>query len=767
MAHGRFGRRFRVMLLCVLATLALGCGSGPYASFRVETTVHPDGSCDRTIWQPKGTSLETQALQAAVAAGKLPNIARPQHEFLPDEALTPEWNARWTTVTDASGAPREPGSNSAQDNFQYFIARGTFSSPGQIPAHYRYGNMNCPEAGASELLRHYTRVDYGFVVEHRWQEKITNALTTTAFLAARDEFLDLVIPPCLDEFEKEYSKDYDVSGLASFIRTDGRRFLEEASLVFYERCTGQDPVFGNDGRLDPELETRLATMARRVGLDFFDAKGKVISDSEEAKRRVKAFCGRLLTQYVKHRDGRAVSAHEAEALIQALETTDRRAAKALERAGKKVEERLKQDRELDKRLRMAAVRAFGFYPPFTFPLLSELPRYEFTLRLPGALIETNGIGTEGGRTRWKFTTGELNPDGYEMKARSISIDRDGQRRVLGREVLFDEDTAFEFMEVVGSEGPVDRSGSHDEPDRRSPGIDELEDPQFRRRCPRVQASQNAVRQTARRRSAMRIVHALTIIAGCALGLVAYRALTPRLNARYRPLGQVYGLVMGTVAGPLFAAGVVLARRRLRGDSTVMSQPGHWLVVLGLAAVLANAAAIAAYYGWYLAVSPAEAASRPPHWVPFHVAWAPSMPEMIHQAVGWGLGAIASVALCWAIWRRVRWYWWLIFLAITVGSMILAAGHITACFFVWGRTATITWCIRAAHLYGKMIAVCLTLLVIAVVCDARQGRRYDALHWTGIATWLVIALMQLATYFMVMFGPMPLDDYIRLLFTPMP
>jgi hypothetical protein len=266
---------------------------------------------------------------------------------------------------------------------------------------------------------------------------------------------------------------------------------------------------------------------------------------------------------------------------------------------------------------------------------------------------------------------------------------------------------------------------------------------------------------------MRIVHALTVIAGCALGLVAYRALTPRLNARYRPLGHVYALVMGTVAGPLFAGGLVLTRRRLLRDSTAMSQPGHWLLLLGLAAVLANAAAVVAYYGWYLAVLPAEAASRPPHWVPFHVAWAPSMPEMIHQAVGWGLGAIASVALCWATWGRVRWYWWLIFLTIAVGSIILGAGHITASFLLWGRTATITWCRHAAHLYGKMIAVCLALLIIAVACDARQRRRGDALHWTGIATWLVIAPMQLATYFLVMFGPLPLDDYIRFLFMPVP
>jgi hypothetical protein len=446
---------FRALLLCVMATLASGCSCGPYASFRVETTVHPDGSCDRMIWQPKGTSLATPALQPAGAAGKLANIAKPKNEFLPDEALTPEWNARWTTVTDASGPPQEPGSKSTQDSFQYFVARGSFSSPGQIPAHYRYGNMNYPEAGASELTRHYERVDYGFVVEHRWQEKITNTVTTTAFLAARDEFLDVIIPPGIEELEKAFSNDFDISGLSNFLRSDGRRLLEDASLLFYsEYSSPQRASRENETGLSTELTIQLANTARRVGLDFFDAKGKVISDSEEAKRRVEAFCRRLLTKYVKHRDGRALSAREADALIHALDTTDHRAEKALERAGKKIEERLKQDRELDKRLRMAAVRAFGFYPPFTFPLLNEVPRYEFTLRLPGALVETNGIGTEGGRTRWKFTGGELNPDGYEMKARSIVIDRDGQKKVLGREAVFDEDTAFEFMEVVGSEGPL-------------------------------------------------------------------------------------------------------------------------------------------------------------------------------------------------------------------------------------------------------------------------------------------------------------------------
>ena len=63
-------------------------------------------------------------------------------------------------------------------------------------------------------------------------------------------------------------------------------------------------------------------------------------------------------------------------------------------------------------------------------------------------------------------------------------------------------------------------------------------------------------------------------------------------------------------------GHYLARRWWLGDATVLSQPGHWLLAFGLAAVLANVAAAAAYYGsWH---------SQPIHpnqnfWIPFRQA----------------------------------------------------------------------------------------------------------------------------------------------------
>src|SRR5205823_4375169 len=102
----------------------------------------------------------------------------------------------------------------------------------------------------------------------------------------------------------------------------------------------------------------------------------------------------------------------------------------------------------------ALLRMAGLYSPLRFLFSGGPPEYEFAIVLPGELVETNGTGTNAGRTRWRFTGERLFPDGYEMKARSILIDRDGQKKVLGRVVIDDETRAMEFMELAGAEGPL-------------------------------------------------------------------------------------------------------------------------------------------------------------------------------------------------------------------------------------------------------------------------------------------------------------------------
>jgi hypothetical protein len=150
----------------------------PPSAIYFETTIHPDGSCDRMNWQPK-------------------------EKFLPDHALKPEWNARRKSVSDARGGPGKSGARTSNDDCQYFIACGSFNSPREITLHFHVADKDVPDAGASELERRSERNDYGFVIEHRWKERITNIVTLPAFVRARDELLDLFLPLYTDAIEKD------------------------------------------------------------------------------------------------------------------------------------------------------------------------------------------------------------------------------------------------------------------------------------------------------------------------------------------------------------------------------------------------------------------------------------------------------------------------------------------------------------------------------------------------------------------------------------
>src|SRR5689334_8091256 len=100
----------------------------------------------------------------------------------------------------------------------------------------------------------------------------------------------------------------------------------------------------------------------------------------------------------------------------------------------------------------------------------------------------------------------------------------------------------------------------------------------------------AKRSPGDRGSRLRVVHLLGWTLGCALGFAAYQGLTPRLNLQVQSFGEAYNAVMGMAFGTILAGAGVLAHRRWRGDTTVPSLPGHWLLLFGIAAAFANGAA---------------------------------------------------------------------------------------------------------------------------------------------------------------------------------
>jgi hypothetical protein len=266
----------------ILLLAASGCGSPPL--IQVETVIHGDGTCDRTIWQPRD-------------------------KMLPEGALKPAWNARWKSINLVAIPPelaKLAQNGQRTDEHHYFSARGSFRSPAEIPHHFRHALAYGGNAGASVLVQSYQSKDYGFVREHRWRETLTNIVTRDSFLKARDEFLNLAVPQAALAIEQVYGESFDVTGLAQYLRKEGRQFLEQAALVFYDTMAQH--------MTNEEQSVPYAKLASQFGLDLFDPAGNLVS-GEESQQRVMSFLRHRIALGVRHRDRSRLSEPEIQSVL--------------------------------------------------------------------------------------------------------------------------------------------------------------------------------------------------------------------------------------------------------------------------------------------------------------------------------------------------------------------------------------------------------------------------------------------------------------------
>jgi hypothetical protein len=254
---------------------------------------------------------------------------------------------------------------------------------------------------------------------------------------------------------------------------------------------------------------------------------------------------------------------------------------------------------------------------------------------------------------------------------------------------------------------------------------------------------------------LRIGHLLGWTVASALGFAAYRGITPRLGPSSPSvfLG-VYDSVMGLALGTILTGVGIMAYRRRRGGNSYPSLPGHWLLILGLAAAVANGAAIASFDFLVRLYFP------PSKWPPgtvnlpkvflvqFLISRNPDLIGVYHQAIGWGMGAAAALALSWHLRRRVAWPWLAVFLVFGLAAATLSAGHVRSLILVQSSPTLkpiSSWCLRSAHVYARFILLGTFMVLAALAWDVRSRARVDGLHWAGVATWLVTAALQYATY----------------------
>ena len=85
--------------------------------------------------------------------------------------------------------------------------------------------------------------------------------------------------------------------------------------------------------------------------------------------------------------------------------------------------------------------------------------YEFSLTLPGTIVETNGTLESDSRVRWSFNLEEAFAFGYTMRCRSIEPNLAAQRAALGADRVTTRAAMLRYVALVDGRGRSARGSS--------------------------------------------------------------------------------------------------------------------------------------------------------------------------------------------------------------------------------------------------------------------------------------------------------------------
>jgi hypothetical protein len=222
--------------------------------------------------------------------------------------------------------------------------------------------------------------------------------------------------------------------LNRYIREDGRRFLEEAALVFYDLTARHRP--------DEEKYDAFAELARRSGLDLIDAAGKVVT-GVESETRWQSFFRHRIALGIRHRDGSRLTEPEIQAIL------DQSGNSPFSQGWGTYWKQ--HEKEFQAQLLPDLIQMTGLYNA-QFLLQPPPPCFAFDLHLPGQVVETSGTVERQNQVHWRFTGDQSYPDGYVMNARSLEIDVPGQTKILGRVAITDNEQARSYIAILDLDG---------------------------------------------------------------------------------------------------------------------------------------------------------------------------------------------------------------------------------------------------------------------------------------------------------------------------
>lgn len=391
-----------------VCALSSGC-TQPY---NCETIIQPDGSVQRTVIQPFDDMPETV---------RQPNV--------------------WDQFGYSSQAPQlgplgwpeslkqlPPGTNSPP--FQFVVARKKVPSIDQIPDHLVIKAPNGVKVPSAKLVREYARTDYGFLIEHRWKETLTDSVTRDDMRKARAELAELVIRLGEDVFKEIHGDEYDISAFVAWCRGTGNDWFNELTEIIF------DPALEHDASRRQEA---LLDVCAKHGLELKEFGQHF--DETQTWPKTETFLKELFLKLIRRKDGTPID--EATALHFLDELKQQDSTHPVDQAYAAVVARKYGGKEsLDRKFLELFFRVAGLHTIFSAHL-----QIDNVLSLPGYVVETNGALIAKDRVRWKADSSKAYPFGYAMTCRSLEPDP-GMLGLLPGQPLANRDSMIRFVRLI-------------------------------------------------------------------------------------------------------------------------------------------------------------------------------------------------------------------------------------------------------------------------------------------------------------------------------
>ncbi|MDR3077936.1 MAG: hypothetical protein LBV15_04130 [Planctomycetota bacterium] len=376
-----FRRLISILLTTVLPAAAafLAAGCAPSVICRVETVVLPDYSCQRSV------RLDI-----------FPNPRFPQHkprlgdffQFPPAEQYD-------------SYAVRPEGAAFA----------GSFASYEQIPPDLARITPGSAARAANALS--FRVMDMVLFVLADFDETIADIIAGEEDgQAALAEIIRICVPEIMAVLNARYGARYDLSRLDAWLNHDLPAKLARVYDGAWRIHAAKRSGVTSPGE-EYEYYLFLMAEARREGLEL--APPGTPNLREENLRRLREYGVRLAERLCPARDGGPGVGREGFSGI-ALDELAAAVQKAITARHGSINAFLGK-------LSALAPRAFGAYligSVMPFHMLPETT-YRYRLRLPGAIIQTNGVRELNGDLAWSFSDNDLAFTGQSMWARTIFV----------------------------------------------------------------------------------------------------------------------------------------------------------------------------------------------------------------------------------------------------------------------------------------------------------------------------------------------------------